>query len=203
MLKIYNEEEFYARIRNIDGIFLFGAGKRLGDVERFFQDRNISALVSGIIDNDVNKQGKRVQLWGKEYEIGGVKQLKADSGGNRLILITLEDYGDLLEELLQEESLRKEEIVCFSHMIALQKEAKSMHKRMPGIFRLEDKQLIPKKIHLSSTFEAFFLWKVGINSVRIMKLLSGMSQIMMFPSVNICMMPIKKRFGGLFPIMQG
>lgn len=147
MLKIYNEEEFYARIRNIDGIFLFGAGKRLGDVERFFQDRNISGLVSGIIDNDVNKQGKRVRLWGKEYEIGGVKQLKADSGGNRLILITLEDYGDLLEELLQEESLRKEEIVCFSHMIALQKEAKSMHKRMPGIFRLEDKQLIPKKIH--------------------------------------------------------
>ncbi|HBI62306.1 MAG TPA: hypothetical protein DDY31_14020 [Lachnospiraceae bacterium] len=147
MLKIYNKEEFLHRICCLSGIVLFGAGKRLSEVECFFENPEISSIVSGVVDNNVKKQGTTVRIWGKTYEIYSFEKAIEDEFRNKMILITLEDYSDLLDDLLEEKRLKDAEIVCFSHIIALQKEAKSINKSVPDIFRLEENPLIPKKIH--------------------------------------------------------
>lgn len=147
MLKIYDNEEFINRIQCIDGIILFGAGKKLSDVEKYFENTTIPAKVSMIIDNSIDKQGTKISLWGGKYEIFGFNQMLKSSKENNLILLTLEDYGSLLDDLLESEELKDIEIVCFSHITALQKEAKSINKALPDCFRIEGNQMIPKKIH--------------------------------------------------------
>lgn len=80
MLKIYNDKEFIKRVCDADELVLFGAGKRLFDVEKFFKNTNIPDKVSAIIDNDRQKQGTVVSLWGKDIEIAGLSRLSGWGG---------------------------------------------------------------------------------------------------------------------------
>lgn len=146
MLKIYNDIEFVNRIHDVGEIILFGAGKRISQVEAFFADSEISAKVSRIVDNGKEKQGNRIKLWGRFFEVRSFNQQDHISV-NSLILITIEEYGPLLDDLLEDINLKETEIVCFSHILALQKEAKSIDKGLPETIRLEAMQMIPKKIH--------------------------------------------------------
>lgn len=147
MLKIYNGKEFLHRIHNLDEIILYGAGKRLCDVERFFNNTEFPAKVSLVADNDFAKQGTVIKIWGKNYEIVGVRKVCESRNLNRLILVTLEDYGSLVDELLTQDNLKNVEIACFSHIIMLEKEALSIDKTLPECFRIHESQLIPKKLH--------------------------------------------------------
>lgn len=147
MLKIYNFNEFINRTHDIDEIFLFGAGKKLGDVEKFFENTVVSTKVSAIIDNDIKKQGAIIKLWGREFEINNLNYLVKNCSAGKLIFVTVDDYGDLVDDLLKNHAFNESEIVCFYHITALQKEAKSINKSMPGKIRLEEKAMIPKKIH--------------------------------------------------------
>lgn len=147
MLKIYNKKEFINRICNTDEIILFGAGQKLKDLEIFFQDTNIQSKITMLIDNAIEKQGKIIELWGENYEVVSLHQLIENQNSNKVILITLEDYGVLLDDLLADDRIRGTEIVCFSHIAALHKESKSIDKIMPSQMRLEVDQVIPKMIH--------------------------------------------------------
>lgn len=147
MLKIYNDNEFINRIHNIKKIILFGAGKKINEVESFFKDTEIPEKVSMIVDNSENKQGKETTLWGKKFKIYSIHQIITNNYNNQLILITIEDYGSLLDNLLENQTLKFTEIVCFSHIVALQRENKSINKKLPKEIRLEKVQMIPKKIH--------------------------------------------------------
>lgn len=147
MLKIYNKNEFINKIQSIEGIILFGAGKRLSDVELFFINTEIPAKVSLIVDNSKDKQGDKITLWNRQFEISGLHNVINKDLPNYLILITIEDYGTLLDELHTYEIFKKTEITCFSHIIALDKEQKSMNKVLPEVFRIEKLPMIPKKIH--------------------------------------------------------
>ena len=147
MLKIYNGKEFVDRICNIDEIYLFGAGKKIKDVEKYFAGTEVPMKVSGIIDNDVKKQGTAVELWGRKFRIDNLKALVENCPAGKLILVTIDDYGDLLDDLLKNQSLKECEIVCFYYIMALQKESKSINKSMPETIRLEEKAMIPKKLH--------------------------------------------------------
>lgn len=147
MFKIYNFEEFINRICDIEEIYLFGAGKKLGDVEKYFVNTDVSVKVFGVIDNDRRKQGTEIKLWNRKFKICDPGGLSTDPSKSKLIMVTLEDYGTLLDELLADETLKETEIVCFSHIVALQKESKSINKMMPDRIRLEENSIIPKKIH--------------------------------------------------------
>lgn len=147
MLKIYDEQEFISRIHNLDEIVLFGAGKKIYDVEKFFEKTEVKDKVSMVIDNSVNKQGTVIQLWGKKFEIGSTHLITRNRNTNKLILLTLEDYGSLLDNLLAEDEFKNVDMVCFSHITALKKESRSIHKILPNDIRLEKHQIIPKKIH--------------------------------------------------------
>lgn len=147
MLKIYDMDEFVNRSRGLDEIVLFGAGKRIHDVEKFFVNTEVADKVSKVIDNDINKQGNMIKLWGREFEIRGLKEICTDNISNRMLLVTVEDYGSLLDDMLANEKLKEVEVVCFSHIIGLEKEAKSINKALPNRIRLEENQIIPKKIH--------------------------------------------------------
>lgn len=147
MFKIYNFEEFINRICDIEETYLFGAGKKLGDVEKYFVNTDVSVKVFGVIDNDRRKQGTEIKLWNRKFKICDPGGLSADPSKSKLIMVTLEDYGTLLDELLADETLKETEIVCFSHIVALQKESKSINKMMPDRIRLEENSIIPKKIH--------------------------------------------------------
>ncbi|MCI9593102.1 MAG: hypothetical protein HFG51_02985 [Lachnospiraceae bacterium] len=147
MLKIYNDKEFITRVHDIDEIILFGAGRRMETIEAFFFNTEVVDKVSMVVDNDINKHGTNIKLWGKEIKICDFCQITKKNLYHSLILITVEDYGSLLDDLLQTELLENVEIVCFSHITALQKEAKSMDKVLPKKIRMESCSLIPKKIH--------------------------------------------------------
>lgn len=147
MLKIYNLEEFINRVYGIDEVFLFGAGKKLEAVEKYFEDTDLPSKISMIVDNNINKQGSVIKIWKREFEISSFYQMLDHCSADKLILVTLEDYGSLLDDLLEKKELNKVEIVCFSHIIALEKEAKSISKTLPNAIRLEKSPMIPKKIH--------------------------------------------------------
>ena len=147
MLKIYNRKEFIDRIQHVDEVILFGAGKKIYDVEKFFSNTNVSAKICKVLDNDTYKQGTIINLWGKGLKILSLNQIIPDDSIKRIILITLEDYGLLLDDLLSDMIFDDIEIVCFAHIMALEKESKSIHKTLPNEIRLEKKPLIPKKIH--------------------------------------------------------
>lgn len=147
MLKIYNREEFINKIHDVEEIILFGAGKRLKEIETFFVNTEISKKVSKIVDNNKSKQGSKIKLWEKTFELCCFHREMCNASKNQLILVTIVDYGELLDGLLEDASLNEIEIVCFSHILALQKESKSMNKELPGKFRLEKIPMIPKKIH--------------------------------------------------------
>lgn len=147
MLKIYNMNEFLNRIQSLSEIILFGAGKKIYDVEKFFAGTDVADKVSMVIDNSIDKQGSVLQIWGKNFEILSIHRLEENPSENKLLLLTLEEYGPLLDDLLKNKALKNTEIVCFSHINALQKEARSINKILPNRIRIENKQLIPKKIH--------------------------------------------------------
>lgn len=147
MLKIYNEQEFLHKICNLGRIILFGAGKRIYEVEKFFENTDVPLKVSMIVDNNPSKQGSMIQLWGKDYKILSFEQMIKKELEDSLVLVTVEDYGALLDDLLNKGEMKNLEIICFSHIIALKKEAKSINRRLPVHIRLTEEQMIPKKIH--------------------------------------------------------
>ena len=147
MLKIYNRNEFLSRIQSLDEIILFGAGKKLYDVEKFFAGTKMVDKVSRVLDNSMEKQGTQIRIWGRGFEILGLRQIEERHFQSRLILLTLEEYGPLLDDLLENEAFQNTEIVCFSHISALQKESRSINKTLPSQIRIEKEQLIPKRIH--------------------------------------------------------
>lgn len=147
MLKFYNGREFIHRIHTIEEIILFGAGRKLDEVETFFKGTEIPEKVITIVDNSLEKQGTKITLWEKKFEICSLYQMTKNLQTNQLILITIEDYGSLLDDLLNNPLLIETEIVCFYHIVALEKEYLSINKSFPEKFRLEKKQMIPKKIH--------------------------------------------------------
>lgn len=147
MLKIYNRNEFLNRIQSLDEIILFGAGKKIYDVEKFFAGTEMEDKVSLVLDNNKNKQGTQIRIWGRNFEIFSCRKLEKNYPKNRLVLLTLEEYGPLLDDLLAYEAFQNIEIVCFSHISALLKESRSINKTLPSQIRIEKEPLIPKKIH--------------------------------------------------------
>ena len=147
MLKIYNKKEFENRVCHMERVILFGAGKKIREAERFFENTNIPAKVSMVVDNSIHKQGTVIRLWEKDFEIQSLPQMAGNKPAHSLIFVTLEDYGALLDDLLDKDELKEAEIVCFSHLTALQKESKSINKSLPDCIRQTERTLIPKKIH--------------------------------------------------------
>uniref|UniRef100_UPI004055DD26 glycosyltransferase family 32 protein n=1 Tax=Agathobacter sp. TaxID=2021311 RepID=UPI004055DD26 len=147
MLKIYNYDNFIDRVKDSSGIILLGAGKRLRDFEQLFIDTRVSDKVVQICDNAIEKQGTVVTIWDYGYVIKDVKQLPKQYLQDKIVVITVDDYGPLADDLMLYEKFHEVELVCLKHITALQIDEKSRNKHMPNTIRLSEKPLIPKKIH--------------------------------------------------------
>lgn len=128
-------------------IFCFGAGNYgrlfLRDLAFMKLCRNVTAFV----DNDKEKQGKKLREGDKEYPIIGIKDLVTFINKNDIIIIVCKNYMPILKQLNSIDSL--EWISCYVYVMLKDYlyDIKISEVFVPKKVRLTVQPVIPKVIH--------------------------------------------------------
>lgn len=146
MLKLCSSLEDYSNLFNSSkNIVCFGAGrysKHLSDL-----DSKIKCLdkINYFIDN--NEQKKNLKIANKEFKVYPFDKLKELESENSIVLISVLDYSDVLEQIEKSLKNNKVKICLLYHVFGLYCEDRANSKTIPLNIRILDTPVIPKKIH--------------------------------------------------------
>lgn len=146
MLKIVNKHDFMKCIEESEAWICVGVGKKF---QTFCatMDMNVLDKLKYIADNDELKHGKTARVGLNNIEIQSVESLKGVASKNIPILISVNVYNDILEQLNELGILEEVPIFCYRHIEALEYEQNIMEKEIPLDFKITTEQMIPKIIH--------------------------------------------------------
>lgn len=151
MLKVCDIRQFIDRIKKLDRIVCFGAGKRFETLIDFFADTEILNKISCVVDNDKNKQHTQIAIGGNIVDIISLEELKERNYINFVIIITCVDYSEIIKQLDADRTLHDMEYYCLYHMQLLELEEaetrEAFSRKIPSNIRLSKESLIPKVIH--------------------------------------------------------
>lgn len=147
MLKVITWQNFMKETSS-KRVISFGAGKRFTDITKLPGGDVVINNTDVVIDNDVAKQGKLLEINGKTFHVDSSDALFTNDIDKSVILITIANgYYAIVEQLKQMGLYNKVDIYCLTHMLILMHEQEAMEKEIPENLRLSDTMLIPKTIH--------------------------------------------------------
>lgn len=147
MLKKSSIKEFIDACNFIDEVILFGAGKRIKQVENMFSDTAVLDKIVAVLDNDERKHGENIIVAGKKINIFHPNRIVMDLKKSCLILVTTVYFGDIVSYLEKNEKFKNIDTFVLSYIMAVEDDYRIKNAAMPSNLYFSDIQLIPKKIH--------------------------------------------------------
>lgn len=147
MLKQGSMQDLIHSCNKVDEVILFGAGKRIERFEKMFSNTELINKISIIIDNDKQKNGKRIEISGRSISVRVPDEIRLNSTQNYLIIITTVLFGEIVTYLENSQVFRNYDIYVFSQILAFEDEKRIDSIQVPSNKRFSNVQLIPKKIH--------------------------------------------------------
>lgn len=147
MLKKSSIREFIDACNFADEVILFGAGKRIRQVENIFSDTAVLDKIVVALDNNERKHGQNIVIAGKKINIYHPNRIVMDLKKRYLILVTTAHFGDIVSYLEKNEKFRNIDIFVLSFMMAIEDDYRIKNMEMPADLHFSNMQLIPKKIH--------------------------------------------------------
>lgn len=129
-------------IKNEKELILFGSGVLANNFIRYLIKNFKDIKIKYLIDNDINKQGKKIQIYDYDINIKNPKVLSNVKNKNIIILVTSSYYYEIIKQLDLYDNLKNNE--CYVLPIIY---TANLRKNSKGIINKSTNSLIPKKIH--------------------------------------------------------
>ncbi len=147
MLKVCSFGKFL-KITVRKKIVCIGVGKYISNLYSMqSREDDLFKRIDVLIDNSLEKQGKKYIIGGNLYEIQSIEYLKNLDPAKYVILITCLAEESLLTQINDNKHYSKFDVYCLRHFMVLYADYLALQKKIPENLRLSEKPLIPKIIH--------------------------------------------------------
>lgn len=142
MLKIATYEKMRNMLLNVKHLICMGTGKYSLHFEEL--DEDILNRIEFFVDNDPEKQGKKVKYLNHFYDVWPPDRLLDYNQDEVLLLVAIVNYEAAVDSLNNQ--LRSINYMSLVHLIKLQNDYRALHKKLPHNIQTNEEH-IPKKIH--------------------------------------------------------
>lgn len=140
-------DNFIEAAENCSRIVCLGTGKLFLDAVMFLDSLGIASKITLCADNSPLKQGKMINVLGKNIRIVSVYELADEENSSSLIMVTCSNFFDIISQLEKIEKFSDVKYCCYTVISGVFNEKKALGIPIPKDIKLTSKPIIPKKIH--------------------------------------------------------